>query len=78
VTRWFIRLEYAVVWMLQGRTMRWQELALWVYLPLVPLYTGIYLRTVRTLAYLMEFFFKSSFFDTWNSWKVSRIAKIDE
>ncbi|MGD8701521.1 MAG: hypothetical protein PVH26_03730 [Desulfosarcina sp.] len=64
--------------MLQGRTMRWQELALWVYLPLVPLYTRIYLRTVRTLANLMQFLFKSSFFDTWNSWKVSRIAKIDE
>ncbi len=64
--------------MLLGRTMRWQEVVLWVYLPIVPLYTGIYLRAVRTLAYLMEFFFKASFSDAWNPWKVSRIAKTDE
>lgn len=71
-------LEYGVAAMLLGRTMRWREVVLWVYLPIVPLYTGIYLRAVRTLAYMLEFFFKTSFSDTWNPWKVSRIAKTDE
>jgi cellulose synthase/poly-beta-1,6-N-acetylglucosamine synthase-like glycosyltransferase len=71
-------LEYAVAALLLGKTMRRREIAVWMYLPIVPLYTGIYLRAVRTLAYLMEFFFKASFFDAWNPWKVSRIAKVDE
>ncbi len=71
-------LEYAVAVVMLGKTLRWRELSLWAYLPLVPLYTGIYLRIVRTFAYLMEFVFKASFFDKWNPWKVSKIAKVDE
>lgn len=71
-------LEYAIAAMLLGRTMRRREMALWIYLPLVPLYTGVFLRAVRTFAYMAEFFFKASFFDAWNPWKVSRIAKTDE
>lgn len=71
-------LEFGVAALLLGRTMRWRELSLWVYLPLVPLYTGMYLRAVRTFAYLMEFIFKASFSDAWNPWKVSKIAKMDE
>jgi poly-beta-1,6-N-acetyl-D-glucosamine synthase len=71
-------LEFAVAGVMLGRTMRWRELAQWIYLPLMPFYMGMYLRAVRTLAYMMEFFFKASFSDAWNPWKVSRIAKIDE
>jgi cellulose synthase/poly-beta-1,6-N-acetylglucosamine synthase-like glycosyltransferase len=71
-------LEYGVAALLLGRTMRRKEAALWIYLPLMPLYTGVYLRTVRTFAYMVEFFFKASFFDAWNPWKVSRIARNNE
>ncbi|MCW8109655.1 glycosyltransferase [Alteromonas ponticola] len=45
------------------------------FLPLMPFYTGLYLRAVRTYAYLMEFLHKTSYDDPWNPWKVSRIAK---
>lgn len=71
-------LEFSIAALLLGNTLRSQELALIVFLPIVPLYTGIYLRTVRTFAYFMEMFFKVSFFDKWNPWKVSKIAKKDE
>lgn len=67
-------LEFGIAVLLLGKTVRRQELKLCIYLPLVPLYTGIYLRSVRTFAYLMEFLFKASFFDKWNPWKVSRVA----
>jgi hypothetical protein len=46
-----------------------------VYLPLMPVYSGLFLRVVRTYAYIMEFFFKKSYEDAWNPWKVSRVAK---
>lgn len=46
-----------------------------MFIPLMPLYTGVYLRFVRTFAYLMEFLHKRSYFDRWNPWKVSKIAK---
>lgn len=71
-------LEFGVAALLLGRTMRWRELSLWIYLPLVPFYTGVYLRFVRTFAYLMEFFFKASYYDRWNPWKVSKISKLEE
>ena len=45
-----------------------------LFLPLMPMYTGLYLRGVRTFSYLMEFFYKSSYNDPWNPWKVSKIA----
>lgn len=46
-----------------------------LFLPLMPLYTGIYLRAIRTYSYLMELLHKTSFDDAWNPWKVSKIAK---
>lgn len=46
-----------------------------LFIPLMPIYTGTYLRLIRTFAYLMELLHKRSYADKWNPWKVSRIAK---
>lgn len=46
-----------------------------MFIPLMPLYTGTFLRLVRTFAYVMEFIHKRSYADKWNPWKVSKIAK---
>lgn len=46
-----------------------------MFVPLMPLYTGTYLRLVRTFSYVMELLHKRSYFDKWNPWKVSKIAK---
>ncbi|MEW5769022.1 MAG: glycosyltransferase [Pseudomonadota bacterium] len=59
---------------LYGHTARRQEIALVWLLPLVPIYTGYFLRIVRTYAYLMEWLFKASYLDAWNPWKTSRVA----
>lgn len=70
--------EFSVVCIFLGRSMSLRERMLFLFLPLVPLYTGLYLRSVRTLAYLMEWLFKLSFADKWNPWKVSKVAKENE
>ncbi|NER17370.1 glycosyltransferase family 2 protein [Spongiivirga citrea] len=54
---------------------RKEELYLWPYVSLMSIYTGTYLRIVRTAAYYKEFFFKRSFEDTWNPYKSSAQAK---
>ncbi|MFY0604022.1 MAG: glycosyltransferase [Flavobacteriaceae bacterium] len=54
---------------------RKEELYLWPYVILMTLYTGTYLRIVRTFAYYKEFFFKRSFEDVWNPYKSSIQAK---
>lgn len=46
-----------------------------MFIPLMPIYTGTYLRVVRTFAYIMELLHKRSYIDKWNPWKVSKIAK---
>jgi biofilm PGA synthesis N-glycosyltransferase PgaC len=38
-------------------------------------YFGYYLRVVRTIAYIQEFFFKQSYKDPWNPAKTSIHAK---
>ncbi len=45
------------------------------YLPVMVLYTGFYLRMVRTVAHFKEFFFRASYKDPWNPVKSSRMAK---
>ncbi len=45
------------------------------YLPLMVLYFGYFLRIVRTVAYIQEFFFKKSYKDPWNPPKTSKHAK---
>lgn len=54
---------------------RQEEKKLWNVLPLMTIYTGLYLRTVRTIAYFKEFFLKQSYDDPWNPQKSSRMAK---
>jgi len=45
------------------------------YLLLMPLYVGIYMRAVRTYAYIQELLFKTSYKDPWNPRKVSKKAE---
>ncbi len=45
------------------------------YLPCMVFYFGFYLRVVRTIAYIQEFFFKKSYDDAWNPAKSSKHAK---
>lgn len=52
-----------------------EEKRLWPYVTLMTLYTGTYLRIVRTAAYYKEFFFKKSYEDVWNPYKSSIQAK---
>ena len=56
---------------------REEELYLWRYLPLMSLYTGLYLRMVRTRAYFDELLFKKSYDDPWNPVKSSSQAKMN-
>ncbi|MEJ2638899.1 MAG: glycosyltransferase [Desulfosarcinaceae bacterium] len=67
--------EYFMVLWLFGRTIRREEILLILFLPLMPLYTGFFLRGVRTYAHLMELIWKTSFEDPWNPIRVSRIAR---
>jgi cellulose synthase/poly-beta-1,6-N-acetylglucosamine synthase-like glycosyltransferase len=46
-----------------------------IYIPGMVFYFGYYLRIVRTIAYLQEFFFKLSYKDPWNPAKTSVHAK---
>lgn len=68
--------QFAIVLFLSpNKYTRQEEMKLIPYLPLMPLYTGLFLRLVRSFAYIMELLFKRSYDDPWNPWKVSRIAK---
>jgi len=71
-------LEFIMAVALLGPTLRLREMRMILFLPLMPLYTGIFLRTVRSYAYIMELLHKASFTDKWNPWKVSRIARKEE
>jgi len=67
-------IEFFLALLLFGNTMRRADKTLFFFLPLVPLYVGLYLRLIRTFAHFMEFFFKVSYYDSWNPWKVSRVT----
>lgn len=55
---------------------RWkEELKLFFFVPLMPIYTGLFLRVVRTRAYFHEIFWKKSYDDPWNPLKSSTQAK---
>lgn len=55
---------------------RWQEeLKLFFYIPLMPIYTGLFLRIVRTRAYFHELIWKKSYDDPWNPVKSSNQAR---
>lgn len=69
-------IQFGIVLILSpNKYTRSEEMKLIPYLPLMPLYTGMFLRLVRSFAYVMELFYKRSYDDPWNPWKVSRIAK---
>ncbi|WP_138431750.1 glycosyltransferase family 2 protein [Fodinibius saliphilus] len=51
------------------------KLRLLMLVPLSTLYTGYYIRFVRTIAYIQEFFYKTSYEDPWNPAKTSFHAK---
>ncbi|AEP28900.1 glycosyltransferase family 2 protein [Brumicola nitratireducens] len=70
--------QFVIVRMLVNDTFKQPDKFLPLFLPLMPFYTGVYLRIVRTYSYIMEFFHKTSYDDSWNPWKVSRIAKKDD
>ena len=67
--------QFVVAAVLVKGKLNWKMLELFLFIPLMPFYYGMYLRVVRTYAYMMEFFFRVSYTDEWNPWKVSRIAK---
>jgi cellulose synthase/poly-beta-1,6-N-acetylglucosamine synthase-like glycosyltransferase len=52
-----------------------EERGLWPYVMLISIYTGLYLRIVRTIAYGKELLFKQSYDDVWNPVKSSIQAK---
>lgn len=66
-------LQYLVVLIL-SRDWK-QKLQYLAYLPGMVIYTGYYIRFIRTVAYLKELLFKSSFDDNWNPYKTSAQAK---
>lgn len=68
-------LEYFMAKISLGHTFNKSEKYLWIFLPLMPFYTGFFLRAVRTFSYIAELFFKASFYDRWNPWKVSKMVK---
>jgi len=68
-------IEYFIACLLYEKTLMKNDLLLIPFLPLMPIYTGIFIRLVRSYAYLMELINKSSYNDQWNPWKVSKISK---
>lgn len=55
---------------------RWrQEIKLVIFIPLMMLYNGYYMRIIRTMAYIKEIFFLSSYKDPWNPQKSSAKAQ---
>ena len=68
-------LEYLMARITLGETFNREEKSLWLFLPLMPFYTGVFLRSVRTFSYIAELFLKTSFYDKWNPWKVSKMIK---
>ena len=58
-----------------GDTLRLKDYIAFLVIPLIPIYTGIFLKLVRIYAHLMEFFFRVSYYDKWNPWKVSKVVK---
>ena len=65
-------LEFIVVMLISDSRM--DKLKYIPYLPAMVLYTGYYIRFVRTWAYIKEYFFRSSYKDPWNPHKTSSEA----
>jgi len=67
--------QYLVARIALGDNMTPPERSLWIVVPLMPLYTGVFLRIVRSFAHVMEIVHRASYDDAWNPWKVSRVAR---
>ncbi|NOR88571.1 MAG: glycosyltransferase [Bacteroidales bacterium] len=66
-------LQFIVVMIISER---WrQEIKLIIFIPLMMIYNGYYMRIIRTMAYLKEIFFFSSYKDPWNPSKSSAKAR---
>lgn len=52
-----------------------EEWKYWIYLPAMFFYVGIFMRIVRTFAYVLEMFWYSSYKDPWNPVKSSKQAR---
>lgn len=70
-------ISYVIAMKLSEKNLHRNHYALAWYLPLMPFYVSIYIRSIRTYAYLSEFFDRASYHDPWNPWKVSQAAKKD-
>lgn len=68
-------IEFTLSVFLYGKSIKRRELLLFLFVPLMPIYTGFFLRIVRTYAHTMELIHKTSFDDKWNPWKVSKVVK---
>lgn len=66
-------LQFLVVLAISER--RAQEFKLIIFIPLMMFYNGYYMRVIRTMAYLKEIFFFSSYKDPWNPAKSSMKAQ---
>lgn len=71
-------LQFFMAMLLYGKGLRRAELALTPYLFLMPPYMGIFLRIVRTYAYIMETLHRVSYLDQWNPWKVSSVSSRED
>ncbi|HSG07985.1 MAG TPA: glycosyltransferase [Longimicrobiales bacterium] len=68
-------IQYAVASLALRPGLRPADRRLLLVVPLMPPYTGLFLRIVRTFAHGMELLNKASYRDRWNPWKVSRVAQ---
>ncbi len=66
-------IQFSVVLVLSER--RKQEWKLAMYLPMMLIYNGYYMRVIRTMAYVKELFWHSSYNDGWNPSKSSQKAR---
>lgn len=63
---------FIIIWLSERKK---EEMRLLPYVLLMPLYVAVYMRAVRTYAYIQEFLFKTSYYDSWNPRKVSKKAE---
>lgn len=68
-------IEFVIACWLYSNTLQRRDILLIPFLPLMPIYTSLYLRIIRTIAQLMELFHYASYRDKWNPWKVSSVAE---
>ena len=66
-------LEFGVIPILSSN--KSDKIALLAYIPGMTLYTGFFIRAIRTIAYTKEIFFHDSFKDAWNPDKTSKAAR---